>query len=60
MTTCFAPAIGPTYGGFILHEFNWNQIFLFLRARLSPASFQFHSAVSVSALDLKICLECRK
>jgi len=30
MTTCFAPAIGPTYGGIILHEFNWNQIFLFL------------------------------
>lgn len=60
MTTCFEPAIGPTYGGVILHEFNWNQIFLFLRARLSPASFQFHSAVSVSALDLKICLECRK
>ena len=30
MTTCFAPAIAPTYGGVILHEFNWNQIFLFL------------------------------
>lgn len=30
MTTCFAPAIAPTYGGVILNEFNWNQIFLFL------------------------------
>ncbi len=30
MTTCFAPEIAPTYGGVILHEFNWNQIFLFL------------------------------
>jgi len=29
---------------------------LFLRARLSPASFQFHSAVSVSALDLNSSL----
>ena len=30
MTTCFAPAIGPTYGGIILHHFDWNKIFLFL------------------------------
>lgn len=28
--------------------------------RKEGLSFQFHSAVSVSALDLKICLECRK
>ncbi len=30
MTTCFAPAVGPTYGGIVLHEFDWNMIFLFL------------------------------
>lgn len=29
---------------------------MFLRTRLSPASFQFHSAVSVSALDLNSSL----
>ena len=30
MTTCFAPAIGPTYGGIVLHNFDWNRIFMFL------------------------------
>lgn len=30
MTTCFAPAIGPTYGGIVLHDFDWNRIFMFL------------------------------
>lgn len=30
MTTSFAPAIGPTYGGIMLTAFGWKSIFLFL------------------------------
>lgn len=60
MATCFVPAIGPTYGGDILHEFNWNQIFLFLVPVLAcsfvTGIISFHSTVSVSALDLNSSL----